>query len=148
MKKLITILFIVGMSCAFVKAQSHSKKNAVASVAKLVASAFSAGDLKKLDSRHLLDGYLNLTIEYTAGDVEFEYKAFRSFAGLGKWLKNQEHDGGFPFRVNWPLTGCRDGICTFFLDGGILHNHVYFTKLHYSYKNKRLYIKSVRLMYG
>ncbi len=151
MKKLFIVLSIVAVSCVIVNAQSHSKNNSVARVAVEITKAFSSGSLKKLDSKRLLIGDLNLTIENSSGDIgskEFEYKAFRSFAGLGKWLKKKEYQDGLPFRVDWPLTGCRNGHCTFFQDGGILHNHVYMTGVDFGYRNGRLYIRSVRLIYG
>lgn len=112
-----------------------------------IARAFERGQLRKLDAKNLLSGKIKLTIENSIGEPEFEYYSFSSFAAMGRWIKKQEFDG-MPNKVAWPLVGCRKGVCTFFRDGGILHNQLYLKKVTYGYRNKRLFIRGIQLLAG
>ena len=151
MKHLLTLSLLIISICSAAQAQRHSKLSGPAKVADQIATAFSLESLSRYDSKHLVTGRLKLLIEnsiYDIGGKEFESRYFSSFAALERWMKKEERQPGFPVRVGWPLTGCRNGRCTFFRDGGISHNHVYLKRIYYGYKSKRLYIKTIQLLYG
>ncbi len=133
------------MLCGAAQAQTQDKQ--AKKTGAEIAKAFERGQLRKLDVKDLLRGKVKLTIENSIGDPEFEYYSFGSFAAMGRWIKKQEFDG-LPNKVAWPLVGCRKGVCTFFRDGGILHNQLYLKKVTYGYRNKRIYIRGIQLLAG
>lgn len=128
-----------------IQAQSQDKQ--AKKTGAEIARAFERGQLRKLDAKNLLSGKIKLTIENSIGEPEFERYSFSSFAAMGRWIKKQEFDG-LPNKVAWPLVGCRKGVCTFFRDGGILHNQLYLKKVTYGYRNKRLFIRGIQLLAG
>ncbi len=149
---LIFTLLIISIA-SVAQAQRHSKLSGAAKICDQIATEFSLGSLRSYDSKHLINGRFKLLIEHSiydtaSGGKEFESRYFRSFSAFERWMKKEERQPGFPVRIGWPLTGCRNGRCTFFEDGGISHNHVYLKRIYYGYKNKRLYIKTIQLLYG
>ncbi len=131
----------------FGPAQAKSQDRQAKKIGAEIARAFERGQLRKLDTKHLLSGKVKLTIENSIGEPEFEHYSFNSFGAMGRWIKKQEIDG-LPNKVAWPLVGCRKGVCTFFRDGGILHNQLYLKKVRYGYRNRRIYIRSIQLLAG
>lgn len=140
-------VLVVAMMAFLGAAQAQSQDKQAKKVGAEIASAFSRGQLRKLDPKKLVRGSIRLTIENSIGEPEFEYYSFRSFAAMGSWIKKREIEG-LPNKVAWPLVGCRKGTCTFFRDGGILHNQLYIKKVTYGYRNKRLYIRGIQLLAG
>lgn len=144
MRNIFILLLLVSTGFVAARAQSRSQ---LRRMANQVATAYSLGELRGLDTKHLRRGSVRLTIENTNIDPEFEHYRFRSFSALGRWIRKQERDG-FPLKVTWPLVGCRNGTCVFFRDGGILHNQNYLTRVRYGYRNKRLYVRGIQLLVG
>ena len=140
-------VLVIAMMVFFGEAQAQTQDKQAKKVGAEIASAFERGQLRKLDPKNLVRGSVKLTIENSIGEPEFEYHTFRSFAAMGRWIKKREMDG-LPNKVAWPLVGCRKGTCTFFRDGGILHNQLYLKKVTYGYRNKRLYIRGIQLLAG
>ena len=144
MRKIFILFLLVFTGFVVARAQSRAQ---LGRMADQVAIAFSSEKMSSLDAKGLGRGRVRLTIENSIAEPEFERYRFPSFAAMGRWITKQEIDG-FPARVAWPLVGCKKGVCNFFQDGGILHNHLYLTKVAYGYRNKRLYIRRIELLAG
>ena len=147
MKKL-TLLAFFGLSCAFAThAQSQDKQ--AKKLADKVSLAFAYG-LGKLDSAKLLNGPLKLTIENSGGEVEFEYKSFRTWAAMERYMKSQSNEPGFPIRSSGDSKlSCRRGLCRLDLvDNQMAHNRVFLTKIYYGYTKGRIYVKKLYIIFG
>lgn len=142
---MVAILIILGAISA--NAQNQDKK--AKKMAEKVSTAF-ADDLKKLDSEHLLNGRLKLTIENSGGDVDFEYKTFRNFAAMERWLKSLVTEPGFPIRSSGDSgPSCRKGVCRLDLvDNQMAHHRVFLTKVYYGYSKGRIYVKKLYVIFG
>jgi len=147
MKKLV-ILALLGLLCAFsIHAQSQDKQ--AKKLADKVSLAFAYG-LGKLDSEKLLNGPLKLTIENSGGEIECEYKSFRTFASMERYLKGESHQPGFPIRSSGDKQlSCRRGLCRLDLvDNQMAHNRVFLTKIYYGYTRGRIYVKKLYIIFG
>ena len=146
MKKTVLAL-ILGILCSIaVFGQSQDKQ--ARKLADKVATAFFLG-LSKLDRQSLLHSRLHLTIENSIGEPEFEYKSFRNFTAMERWMKSEENQPGFPVRMSGEKVSCRGGRCRLdLIDGQMMHNHVYLTRIDYGYRKGRIYIKRLRILYG
>lgn len=132
-----------------IAAQAQNQDKAAKKMAEKVSTAF-AYDLKKLDSEYLLNGRLKLTIEYSGGDVEFEYKTFRNFAGIERWLKSLVTEPGFPIRSSGDSEPrCGKGLCRLdLIDNQMAHHRVFLTKIYYGYSKGRIYVKKLYVIFG
>jgi hypothetical protein len=135
-----------------VHAQSSSRKQTIAQLEDALGVAYMAKELGKLDKKRPLFGWVKIVIEHSlAGDTDkdrFEIKSFTTLAKGEQWLNSREREDGTPFREARDLLQCRRGVCTYNLDGGISHNHLYLKKLTYGYRNGRPYIKTILLLDG
>jgi hypothetical protein len=154
------ILFIVPLS---VQAQSSSKKATIEKLEDAVSTAFGLDTLAALDAKHPNPAKVRVVIENSGADIavdpnsEYERKVFKTFGGIGQWLRSREIDSApsedgltikLPMRLVMPLVGCKRGLCTYDFDGGIDHNHLYLQKISYGYRNRRPYIKTIFLLAG
>jgi len=146
-KMVMGAVLIAGTMCLYSSTPAQSQDKQARKIAAAVADAFGKGQLRQIDRKKLLRGRVKLTIENSIGEPEYEHYSYRSFSAMGGWIRKQERDG-LPNKVVWPLVGCRKGVCTFFRDGGILHNQLYLKKVTYGYRNGRLYISGVQLLAG
>lgn len=142
---------VVAMLIIFgaISAQAQNQDKMAKKMAEKVSTAF-AYDLKKLDSAHLLNGRLKLTIENSGGDVEFEYKTFRNFAAMERWLKSLVTEPGFPIRSRGDSEPrCRKGLCRLdLIDNQMAHHRVFLTKIYYGYSNGSIYVKKLYVIFG
>lgn len=147
MKKLIPFAALVFTCSIALQAQSQDKK--AKKLADKVSTAF-AYDLRKLDSAKLLNGPLKLTIENSAGEVEFEYKSFRNFTAMERWLRSLVVQPGFPVRSSGDApTRCRKGVCRLdLIDNQMAHNRVFLTRIYYGYSKGSIYIKKLYVIFG
>jgi len=147
MKKIIIFAIVIFSCTAALRAQSQDKK--AAKLVDRVSTAF-AYDLRKLDSAHLLNGKLKLTIENSGGDVEFEYKSFRNFTAMERWLKSLVVQPGFPIRSSGDAEPrCRKGLCRLdLIDNQMAHNRVFLTKMYYGFSKGSIYIKKLYIIFG
>ncbi|HKS26586.1 MAG TPA: cystatin domain-containing protein [Pyrinomonadaceae bacterium] len=118
---------------------------------KAIDDAYAFGKLAGLDARRPYLGRVRIVIEHSlAADGEkgqFEIRRFRTLAQADRWLKSREREG-LPARETRPLYDCGGGSCEFDLNGGILHNHLYLTKVTYGMRRGRPYIKTIYLLDG
>jgi hypothetical protein len=147
MKKLVPLVILILAAAGTAFAQPGVTTREIGKTAKKIADAYGAANLASLDNSRLTSGGVKVTIEDSIGGG-LETKRFKSFAGADRWLKKQVRRDGTPFRVSWPLVGCRGGRCTFFLDGGILHNHLYLKRVFYTRSKGRLVVTSIYLLDG
>jgi hypothetical protein len=149
MRKII-ILAIVVFTCT-IALQAQSQDKAARRLANKMAAAFSNG-LRPLDREHLLQGRLKLSIQHwiTDGDdPEYESRTFKNFSAMERWLKREENQPGFPVRMSGERLSCRSGICSLdLIDGQMMHNHVYLTRVWYGHSKGRLYVKRIKILYG
>lgn len=130
------------------QAQSRSKIRSIGQLQSAFYDAFGMDRLTELDARYPNHGRFRVVIEYWAGPVEFDAEVFKTFGGLGRWLKSRETEGGFPWRMDTTLVGCRKGVCTYKLNENLQHNRLYLQKLSYGYRKGRPYLKTVHLLAG
>ena len=147
MKKLIVLASLALFCVIAVPAQRQD--NQAKKLADKVAAAFANG-LGKLDSEKLLRGPLKLTIENSGGEPEHEYKTFRTFAAMERYMKRQSHEPGFPVRTSGDKKPtCRNGLCRLDLvDNQMAHNHVFLTKVYYGYAKGKIYVKRLYIIFG
>ncbi len=116
-----------------------------------LAEAFTAKELGRLDAGRPYFGKVRIVIEHSLADDDdkdrFEIKEFRTFAQGEQWLKSREFDE-FPARATRPVQRCRKGLCTYDLNGGINHKHLYLQKIAYGLRRGRPYIKTIFLLDG
>ncbi len=134
------------------QAQSPSGKQTIGQLEDSLAVAYMAKELGKLDAMRPYFGSVKIVIEHSlAGDDDkdrFEIKVFKTLASGEQWLNSREREDGTPFREARQLLRCRNGLCTYDLDGGISHNHLYLKRIAYGYRRGRPYIKTIFLLDG
>jgi hypothetical protein len=143
------VLALVFVGCTF---SVHAQQDRAArKLADKVSAAFSNG-LGPLDHPPLFRGPLKVTIQnwiYDVGMHEYEFKTFRSFTAMERWLKKEENQPGFPMRTSGDKVGCSRGVCRLDLvDGQMAHNHVFLTRIWYGRSKGALYVKKIKLLYG
>ena len=130
---------------------SASADSTVEQFVKTVADAYTAKTLGGLDAEYPHAGKVRIVIENSLADDRakdrFVSRAFTTLARAEGWLKSRERDDG-PARETMPLKRCRQGLCTFDFDGGILHNHLYLKKIAYGLRSGKPYIKTIYLLDG
>ena len=145
------ILFVIPLSA---QAQSRSKKLTIEKLIDEFEIAFVQDRLEKLDAKYPNYGKVRVEIEYTS--IEPDIKVFKTFGGIGRWLRSMETDSmpledgttmKLPMRLMSEVS-CQRGLCTYDYDGGILHNRLYIKKISYGYRNGRPYIKNIFLLAG
>ena len=131
---------------------SASSNSTIEQLAETLDDAFMAHALGRLDAKRPYFGRVKIVIEHSlAADTakdRFEIKQVRTLEQGERWLKSREREDGTPFRETRSLEQCRKSLCTYNLDGGISHNHLYLKKIIYSYRNRRPYIKTIYLLDG
>jgi hypothetical protein len=149
MKKLFLSVAIAATLAVTAAAQSQDRE--ALRMAEKVAAAFSNG-LAPLDHRYPLRARLHVTKQYDIYDVgqrEFEYKTFRSFTAMDRWMKREQQEDGTPFRMSGQRVSCRRGLCRLDLvDNQMAHNHVFLTRIWYGRSHGKIYIRKLRLLYG
>lgn len=118
--------------------------------------AYMDRELGRLDSSRPYLGRVRIVVEHSlAGDDDkdrFEIKQFRTLAEAERWLRSREisEDNPIPLPIREvrPLIRCRNGVCTYNFDGGILHNHLYLKRISYAYRRGRPYIRTIYLLDG
>ena len=143
MKRLLftTAVLIVGVMS--VDAQSKAQ---LTKFTDEVTTAFSLEDLASLDAKSLRRGFVRLKIDNSIGEPEVEKYRFSSFKSMSRWFEKPGNN--MQAKIDWPLVKCSKGECSFFRDGGILHNHFYLTGISYGYRNKRLYVRRIEILAG
>ncbi|SRR6266478_4991839 len=146
----ITIALILSVFSLSAQAQHSSGVATIERLQNAFSIAYTSDTLGTLDTKRQYRGKVRIVIEYPEADPKAIYlsKVFKTFAGVGRWLRSMEREAGIPFRVTRPLIGCKRGHCTYDFDGGIDHNHLYIDKISYGYINGRPYIKTVFLLAG
>lgn len=143
MKKLTLLCCLLIFSIVSANAQSKAQ---LAKFTDEVQTAFADGKLASLESKGMRRGDVRLVIENSIGEPEVERYRFTSFKTMARWFAKNENRS--QTKTIWPLVKCKRGECSFFKDGGILHNHFYLTGISYSYWNKRLYLKAIEILAG
>lgn len=138
------ILFIVSPSA---QAQSRSKIKTIEQLEDAFSKAFGRDRMAELDAKYPNHGKFRVIIEYSS-PLEPDIRVFRTFGALGRWLKSRETEGGFPWRLDTTLVGCKRGVCTYEFESNLEHNRLYIQKLSYGYRNGRPYLKTVFLLAG
>ena len=146
----ITIALFLSIFSLSAQAQSSSGIATIGKLQDAFSIAYTSDNLGTLDTNRQYRGKVRIVIEYPEADLKPIYlsKAFKTFKGVGRWLKSMEREDGTPFRVTRPLIGCKRGHCTYDFDGGIDHNHLYIDKISYAFRNGSPYIKTVFLLAG
>lgn len=143
------IVFIISIS---VPAASLSKKETIEQIVSALSEAYTAKALGKLDARRPYAGKVKIVIEHSLAEDDaqdrFESKVFASLAKGEQWLRSREREEGAPYRETRPLLRCKNGVCTYNFEDGILHNHLYLRKITYGYRAGRPYIKTIYLLDG
>ena len=137
------ILFIISPSA---QAQSRSIIKTIRQLEDAFSKAFM-NNLKELDAKYPNHGKFRVIIEYSS-PLEPDIRAFRTFGALGRWLKSRETEGGFPWRIDTRLVGCKRGVCTYEFESNLEHNRLYIQKLSYGYRNGRPYLTTIFLLAG
>ena len=150
MRKII-IFAIVVFTCT-IALQAQSQDKAARKLAGKMAAAF-ANDVRPLDRDRLLRGRLKMSIQHSIipddSFPEYESRTFQSFSAMELWLKSEENQPGFPVRTSGERISCRRGVCRLdLIDGQMMHNHVYLTRVWYGRSRGRLYVKRIRMLYG
>ena len=138
------ILYIISPPA---QAQPRSKIKTVGQLEDAFSKAFGRDRLAELDARYPNHGKFRVIIEYSS-PLEPDIRVFRTFGALGRWLKSRETEGGFPWRMDTTLVGCRRGVCTYEIEGNLAHNRLYIQKLSYGYRNGRPHLKTIFLLAG
>jgi hypothetical protein len=141
-------LFCLGLPT---HAQSPCRKQPISDLAKSLAGAFEGKTLSSLDAQKPYAGKVRMVIEHSLADDNakdrFVIRSFTSLAKLESWLKSREHEDQ-PGRNSRPLERCAKGVCTYSLDGGILHNNLYLKKITYGLRAGCPYVKTIYLLDG
>lgn len=153
MRKLAVAFSLIILTIALpAQAQSQAGKKGIEPLVDSLGVAFMAKKLGSFDAKRPYLGKVKIVIEHSlAGDTDkdrFESREFRTLKRAEQWLDSREGEDGTPFRESRDLLSCRRGLCTFDLDGGIGHNHLYLKKITYAYRNGRPYIKMIYLLDG
>ena len=119
---------------------------------KVLADAYTARALGKLDAEHPPFGKVRIVIENSLAEDRardrFVVKEFKTFERAEQWLRSLERDDSSPSRETKPPVGCRKGICTYDFSSGILHNQLYIKKISYGLRGRRPYIRTIYLLDG
>jgi hypothetical protein len=149
MKQLAITAALVVLFCSLpVNAQSSRKKETIEKLVDKLAVAYTSKTLAELDAAPPYYGKVKIIIEHSLGDESYEVKLSRKLEDAEEWLKNREREDGTPFREARDKRQCRRGVCTYDLDGGISHNHLYLKKVFYGYRKGAPYIKTIYLLDG
>jgi hypothetical protein len=131
--------------------ESASADSTVEQFVKTVTDTYTAKTLGYLDAEYPHAGKVRIVIENSLADDRakdrFVSRAFTTLTRAEGWLKSRERDNG-PARETMPLKRCRQGLCTFDFDGGILHNHLYLKKIAYGLRSGKPYLKTIYLLDG
>lgn len=129
-----------------------ASNSTIEQMVKALAEAYEAKALGRLDAERPIFGRVKIIIENSLADDNakdrFVIKEFRTLEEVEKWLRSREIGEGLPSRQLKPLLQCRNGLCTYNFDGGILHNQLYLEKISYGYRRGRPYIKTIYLLDG
>jgi hypothetical protein len=146
------ILFALSMAG---QAQSTSASGDISGLVGQLADAYKARDMGRLDAVHPYRRSIILVIENSLAEDDaknrFVRRSFTSLATAQRWLHRRERaDSGdrFPTPQRLPLKICHRGVCTFDLDGGILHNQLYLQKVTYGSAKGHLYFMQIFLLDG
>ena len=153
MKKLAAVFALaLFMLAAPAHAQSRAGRKSIERLEEKFGIAYMNSALGSLDAEYPVFRKVKIVIEHSlAGDTDkdrFEIKEFKRFAQAERWLSSRQREDGTPFRIARDLRQCRNGLCTYNFDGGILHNQLYIKKIAYGYRNGRPYIKTIYLLDG
>ena len=129
------------------QAQTRSRLRTIGQLEKAFSDAFGTDRLSELDSRYPNHGKFRVVIEYSTWP-EPDARVFKTFGALGRWLKSRETEGGFPWRMDTTLVGCRKGVCNYELNENLAHNRLYLQKLSYVYRKGRPHLRTVFLLAG
>jgi len=154
MKKIISglsaALLLFSMSFA-VHAAPVCKKQSIEKLVENVAENYEAKTLGRLDSQKPYIGKIRIVIEHSLADDDdpqrFVVKRFSLLAKAEAWLKSREVDG-MPGRLSRPVSKCSRGVCSYNLDGGIDHNHLYLKRITYGVRNACPYLKTIYILDG
>ena len=120
-------------------------------LAKSVAEGYEQRKLRTLDTQKPLRGTFRIVIEHSLAEDDapdrFVVRRFASLAKFEDWLKRREHEK-LPARSVRPLKSCAKGVCTFDLDGGILHNNLYLKNMTYGVSHGCPYLKTLYFLDG
>src|SRR5260370_37836522 len=101
----ITIALFLSIFSLSVQAQSSSGIATIEKLQDAFSIAYTSDNLGTLDSKCRYRGKVRIVIEYPEADPKAIYvsKVFKTFKGVGRWLKSMEREDGTPFRVTRPL---------------------------------------------
>jgi hypothetical protein len=112
-----------------------------------VATAWSEGELGRLDAGRPYVGSVRVVVEASVGEPPMIWrKTFRTLAQVDRWFKSRERPDG-PGRNIGQLKQCSKGVCTFEQEG-MLHNNLYLEKITYGMRKGRPYIKAIYIADG
>jgi len=149
MKKLAATFALLLLSTFLpVQAQSSATKKGIRPLLRALEDAYTAKALGKLDAARPYFGRVKIVIEHSLSEDSFETRVFSNLAKGEQWLRSREREDNTPFREARELLQCKNGLCTYNLDGGISHNHLYLQKISYAYRNGRPLIKTIYLLDG
>jgi len=151
-KTLLSALALILFSLSLpIRAASPCKQQPIGDLVKAFAEAFEGKTLGSLDAQKPYAGRFRIVIENSLADDDdkdrFVIKWFKSFAQAERWFRSRETDG-MPGRHTRPPLRCRKGICTYNVEGGILHNNLYLKKITYGLRGGCPYIKTIYLLDG
>ena len=127
---------------------SRQQRQTIEQLAKTLADAYAAKAMSKLDAaRPYLQG-VRIVIQDSLDDDRRQARRVKTLAEAERRLRRLEREDGTPLREARPLARCGRGRCTYNLDGGIDHNHLYITSFTYGYRNRAPYIKTIFLLDG
>ena len=128
------------------RAQTAVKKETVEELVKALAEAYTSKSLGGLAAGRPQQGRVRIVVEHSISGA-FDGRSFRSLEAGERWLKSREREDG-PARTLLPLKRCGRGLCTYDLEGGILHNNLYLQKVAYGYRRGLPYVKTIYLLDG
>ena len=157
--KQLSVILALTLSVTPLSAQTQSptKRLTIENLVDEFEIAYVADTLETLDAKRPNPVKIRVEIEYQT--IPTEIKVFKTFRGVGHWLRGRETDTEgmpvkagtttkLPLRVTMPLVSCKRGLCTYDFNGGILHNHLYIQKISYGYRKGRPYLKTIFLLSG
>jgi hypothetical protein len=124
------------------------KKQTIEQLVKQLSEAYLAKSLGRLDAKRPYQGNVKIIIEHSLSEDDYDIKRVKTLKQAEQWLRRREDEDGTPLREVRRLLGCKKGVCRYDLDGGISHNHLYFKKITYAYRNGALYLKTIHLLDG
>ncbi|HJQ23061.1 MAG TPA: hypothetical protein VKA60_04035 [Blastocatellia bacterium] len=127
---------------------SRQKRQTIEQLAKTLADAYAAKAMGKLDARRPYLRGVRIVIEDSLDEDHRQARRVKTLMEAERWLRGLEREDGTPFREARLLVRCGQGRCTYNLDGGIDHNHLYLERITYGYRNRAPYIKAIFLLDG